>query len=1090
MSPGAIAKLLAGLLALVAAGVILYSVFLGSPAAPQPAPSPTGGSAAGTPTDGQPAGGDASTEGPTPAADPDDITASITSVDPETGEVAFVLEYIELTPIDDIQSQVIEPDATIYQGDTVIRVSADEATVVAPSRDDPPESGILVGNVVIRVLPRELAGDPNAEPELELRTDRLRFQSVLGQVETDAPVTVVASGVTFEGTGLTARGSEQQGRLQYLKIDRDISVTYDPEAAERARWSRERAQAASGRGAPGPRRVADQAGEQADQDTGRTDVYRFSLAGGIELDQQGRSVRADQIEVWARLRDGTLDPAALRPIGGDAPRTAPRAGPDRSEPTTASPAQAQADSPVPFSGLTTLAAAGPLELFPLNTAPAELESDDLYGRLSSPATGRVVLASPEDGVRVAAGSIGYGFASRTLSVRGVGGELGVDANIALDGGRIARMLVGTIDIDLNTGVAQIPGAGELRLVPSEDAAGGLTDSGRLRWIERADVLFTLDEQGDARFLPTTLSARGEIRGEWGEARVTGQSVRADFRRVEPASQSERPRAELDRVTVEDEALASIAPDAPGARRTEIRADTLEVAFTPGGSAEAGDDAPRVSGAVGRGSVRVRSGGDELTANTARIVLAEGGLPLNAGGPPSAGGDRSASARDRVERFEAEGSVRLVTSEGYEIDADDLRYLDRGERLELTGAPARAAVFVDEAGRAAGRDFDRGVSVTAPAISLNRAEASIRADGAGALSFALRNPTLAGRGQRWRLYDRGVVSFDSFMRIDDGAGTAEFSGIVEGVIDRLSTLERFELDGDELMLTFLPGQTEAGAAIVAASSPDGDQPAPRAQLGADLLQSAVLARSGEAGDGAGAEPAPSLARVRRYAEPPAGTAEPRLESGGTVFLAELSSRVIQSDIAASVVTTPGAGVLRIADLRDKASAIGDEAPQDAGTAPGANISARGATVFRWAGAFTLDAEAGTARMTRSVRLAHLPGEGEELMLIECERLIARASQTAGGAPNGAGGLPSGGSLALERVDAVGAVWATQAPIQLVADEVTYARDGQALTARSRRGNRVTVFDADSGRHFNAEGIELDLIEGNWRATGGEATAVPN
>jgi hypothetical protein len=69
--------------------------------------------------------------------------------------------------------------------------------------------------------------------------------------------------------------------------------------------------------------------------------------------------------------------------------------------------------------------------------------------------------------------------------------------------------------------------------------------------------------------------------------------------------------------------------------------------------------------------------------------------------------------------------------------------------------------------------------------------------------------------------------------------------------------------------------------------------------------------------------------------------------------------------------------------------------------------------------------------------------------------------------------------LEGVEAEGAVLATHLESQVVADRLSYSRAASRVIASAMPGNRVTFYDAESGRHIPAERVVLDLLTGRWR-----------
>lgn len=983
-------------------------------------------------------------------------TGRFTSLD-EEGRLEFIVEFAEVTPIDSVRSRVVAPVAKFFGPTRVVRVSAADGEFLWPSREERPESGRLAGGVTIELFPRDGdATDVSGAAIATLATETVRFQTLLGRLTTADAFTLTSASLDVSGVGLELRVSEASEQLQQLRIDRDLVATFDPSVGDDPAFGGASDGERAGRGSDGDGGAP---GSADGTDGGDEVLYALRLNNDFVVSRGGLTVEADQAELFARLVGNRLPRDAVMPIatpvGGE--RVADAGGGER-EPAAAEGAAGGAGSA--GDQRITLRAAGPVVLNPVAAeATPELSADDVALVLRSPDTGTVRIADSAVGFETRAGSVRYGATSRRLSIRGVGGELGVSMTARTSRDGAARFLGGGVDLDLASGVGEVAGAGEVRL--TDTGAGGANRVARVAWTERADMLFSVTQASgeEPSINVLRLSARGDIDATDGEARtpsrVTGDTLRADFRRVRADDDTDR-RTVLSAIVVDGDATATRAPDPgdPTPRPTRIAAERFEARFVPDGD---NGSRPQLAAAGASGGVEASLEGDRIAADAMDVAFDDGGGEIASG--------------------VAMGGVRVVTIEGQEIDADRLVFDATAQRLDATGSPARVAVF--DAG-VARPDLDdepdevptRGVAIAAPSLRFFRAPARIESFGATAVSFALRDDSALSdprvAADPARAIERGTIRCSQALLLDDRAGALELLGDVDITIERSARDERLVASADRLEIDYTPGrfaETDrvSGEPVVSAS---------------DILSARFVADD----SGAASVEARRFGVARRADGAAGGERE-------TVLLVNLSAPTIMASGSESTVTVPTGGELRVVDLRDVGGA---PAGRDAEAASVANTDARGATIISWGGSMKLDGRIDAARLSRAVRVRHLHPDADTLTFLECEELtLFTATNSQNGLPPERTGDALGTiatAMTLERLEATGAVYARQDPVEIVADRAVYSQSTGLLETTAAAGNAVSLFDANNARAFSADAITLNLIEGTWSARGAAATTV--
>jgi hypothetical protein len=456
--------------------------------------------------------------------------------DPDTGELDVMLTYESLEPLPNGLLVMSRPMAWIFEGETIVLVEAAEGQVHWPSRDREPESGTLNGGVEMSVFAsgRELFTDDQTtreqmgEAAATMETASIHFNAVLMELTTLDPIELTAPGLVTRGDGLTVRVSEIDRTLKLLRVNNYHSATFDPVAMrawQKTQRDRKKQLASTTSSEDRPPTVSDPELDQPPDSNGsaaapepRIDLYHARFAGEVHVTDSIRSLDAEQIDLWARLEDGSLPDGAIGSfdrITQPQPqhRTDPEDGAERPGDKTA-PEEAEQNI-IEFTG------SGPLEIRPIREEPQQLAQDDVYLQIQSPKSNAVVARDGQSGAQLRCVTLGYGATSRKFSTLGLAGT-GVTASLP----GVFEAVVGRFDQDLTSGEGSFPGPGVITFATKEGAeadAFGASDA-TIRWQDGcAFELDTLDGPVGSTnaIVPLSVRLTGRVEATFGGHEVRG-----------------------------------------------------------------------------------------------------------------------------------------------------------------------------------------------------------------------------------------------------------------------------------------------------------------------------------------------------------------------------------------------------------------------------------------------------------------------------------------------------------------------------------------------------------------------------------------
>lgn len=660
----------------------------------------------------------------------------------EDGEISQVVLYDRFEPLAEGRFRITNPRATAYLDDgRIVELSAERAEIVQRQQGREPESGRFEGDVQAHLFSSSeqstAAGDI---PEVSLFTDRLAFDTAIGEIRSDAPIRIESPAVRFAGEGLTLLFSEQERRLLYLRIDTGDHLTVNP---QRATASADSAEEPAPAGPVAHHEFGPLAATPPAPRAERIDLYRAALTGPVTLTSGPRTVRADRLEFWTRLVGGNLAPDAILPIDPDPePRVA-------HGPALAS-AQPESDSPA-ITDRITLEWDGPLELRPLESESPELARDDLFVRFSSPQSGLVRLIDDDLDAAGQCVSLDYGFRSRLVTLAGLGPQ-----SVSMTLADRARFDTGRLELDLagRRILAPTPGLvtaiGASANIDRRDASGDAPPRD-IAWTGGMEFSLVIDDSGE--IVPDQAVFSRDVRARDADASVEGERLTVSFRPSATGGPS------LSRVIVEGDAVASSSSSG------RVAADRLDLTLDE--PLDGGIGAPKIATAAG--NVRATRDDQTLRAELAELIFAP----------------RSSSSDARIERFTADLGVSVRIGEGdqaIEARAERISAFENATKVDLVGEPAT---------------IRRGAAqLSAGAIRLDSNQRSLTVFGPGEILYRADSP------DRALGYDVLSARWQSSMTFDDRTGVAEFAGDALAAAD-LGETARDTATGERLIVELTP-----------------------------------------------------------------------------------------------------------------------------------------------------------------------------------------------------------------------------------------------------------------------------------------------
>lgn len=961
--------------------------------------------------------------------------------------LAGVLEFDKLDPLPRHNYEVTKPRAWVFLDDgRIVHVRAPAGHLFMPD-DEQPQSGSFTGGVEFRLFdPAPDGARPDIDrdtPTLLATTPDFQFDFSISEAIAPGRLEIRSEALDFIGTNVRAKFNETLQRIDYLEVRQgellalhprnDSSPTHQPltRPASPANTGSTASTDSPVPGAPASRATPVQSPARPKKP--RRVFYHVVMRDTVRIDQQGRQITADRLDLWALLIDNKLADNALgsprktsrapaRPVSAQ-PRnitalalqpTEPHGPPlqpvsNQGNPTPEQPEDAapvpldtppaepdtttQESDAIPLDESTpppdddetvTIHWTGPLVLTALPERPASLKKNDHVAvRLTAEETGLVRITDESSGALARCARLEYYATRRDLILTGLGPT---SVTLTMPGSQ--QLEVNRLRLNLGTGIAHIPGPGVARSL-GEDSNNPARRR-QLSWTEQADIELAMNN-GRVTGAIRWAHLFGDVEVTDGDARLRGSSLEATFQPADDFS-----RSVLRRVDVVGPVEAQ---DGRGGSLTGDRL-TLDLAMREGEFAS-DPDAITIDG-----NVTARRDDAQLTAQLLYASLAPD--PEN---------------HNRIEvRFvrAREDVVYTARADDIEAHAQELRADAQLRRVDLEGPDTTVRWGTS--------------TIAGTQIHLNDTLRVVEVFGAGTFTHLdpddpdPANPLMSATWTRQ-------------MRLDDRAGRLDCYGLATARW-RPDAHTTDDASAEQIHIEFVDSPDElAGNPSLAGA---GDRQVRLARLSGGVLFD-------EAGP-------PAVIQFLREAAEPDEDGNYPIEQ-----LVRLEGPEIIADNRTGRVRVDQPGRLVVADLRNDDTTDPDD--------PGLSDQ-RGSALFLWDGSFLLDRPAGTIEMHRNVRMTHIrPADGKRTNLV-CESLIAHTTE-----PEAAGDH-AGNSTAmraqLRSVDASGAVHLISGTRELLADRVEYDATTGIAQASANEGAMVTFLDAASPSPLSARVLWWNLL----------------
>ncbi len=361
---------------------------------------------------------------------------------------------------------------------------------------------------------------------------------------------------------------------------------------------------------------------------------------------------------------------------------------------------------------------------------------------------------------------------------------------------------------------------------------------------------------------------------------------------------------------------------------------------------------------------------------------------------------------------AGGDVDLRTADGARIRAQQLEADNEAGTATLAGQP----VVIEQD------------DVTMELARLDIAESGARAKARGAGRFLLDRPNADEPDTPASQLD---VRWTDSMTYDRRADVVEvFGGVVADQSDRPDQLNRLTAGSLRIDLLDAADANEPARAERALGGAKG---------GTTALQS-LVAR----GD--------AVLLAQRWTSPARRKVHHRMRLGG--------SR-ISYDHTTERVEVPGKGTLLLEDY----SEAGRGAPVKA-----VPISGRGATLFTWTGALTMDAAHADVLFVREVRMTHRPLDSDDVVELQAHRLEADIDSLGG---LSAMQMSRARSLEVDHIEASGQVQLRDGRRVISANRIHYDGPTRRAVLTALPDRHVQVIQLDQPKPIRAKRITWDL-----------------
>ncbi len=685
--------------------------------------------------------------------------------------IAGTLEADQFEPMGGGQRRLVNPDGWIYMRDgRRVHITADHGVVMMPDPNEAPDSGTLEGNVTIHSYDPAttdavgsamgITSSADQIPAMTAKFDQpVEFERRYHRLTSDGRFTIDSAGLSFIGYDLTVMLNEVKGRIELIDVRKGERLILRPDANTPTRVTRAPQQYKLSTVAYPNALIQDNAPVAASQDSPKQQPYHVEIKDQVLVDLIGTgTLRADTLDVWAMLIDGSLSSDAVKQIQfaqtesntDNSSESQPQSITQTPTPATPQTATAQPGSTTTDhqDGEVVLTWDGPLVVRPIeDVSQTMLASEQLA--LSFRSQDRVTFDAPAQGFSGSVDALTYGATSAKLSLSSSG-----DQTIELIADQTGTLHAQQLTADLDSGMISIDSSGRLESIQATDEPRA-----RIDWNDSASFKLAKLDSGELTGRLTAATFQGRVLGTRADAVMRTQSLVAQLDDDGPMESA------LRSIELSNGSLHSDSGS--------LTADAIAIGFTPSYDGSSVDPV-------------------SLNANGAVLAISQDGRVETTKLDASLFSDVDGSTR--VKRAVAIGDTKFLgenqtTARGHRVDLNT-----ELDTIQITSSDPSDQASAGQAGSLIHGDD----------ILINTRSRSILVEGPGSFDHDI---VADGAASGFRSDMSGGhlrVTWEESMRFDDALGFIECSGEVVAVsTPDAYTLDTLKADRLEIDLTPAP-----------------------------------------------------------------------------------------------------------------------------------------------------------------------------------------------------------------------------------------------------------------------------------------------
>jgi len=958
--------------------------------------------------------------------------------------VAATLKASRFEPIGEGQRRLDNPESWIYPEDgRAIKITADFATMLMPDPNQPPESGTLVGNILIQAFDSK---DSINTPTLTARFEEpVEFERRYLRLRSPGAFTIASEEFDFSGADLTVILNELRNRIELIDVIQGDQITIHTKARQdgngqqamgngqdknKPAQNKPAQQIASNPSTPSTSPAPSTPNASTPPTTSPQPIadlltrYHITLADDVLAQALGSAqASADMLELWIALEDNALPEGAFKPIEfAQSTPHPPAAKPSRTTKTAAKPTDTKPTtkpaSPTTNPTIKTSADdndlvitwSGKMTLRPIidDQLPPQLIDNNLALKFSAHPDKGIALSIPDREF------VGQAFSATYLATQA---RLSLESKQTLPG-LIKLEVQGTgtlnataLDADLDRAIITLDKRGQLTTTPNSPNSQTDTDSpASIQWNTGATLTLTkINNQITDRL------TRAEFAGSV-IAKQAGNSVGA--RTLDARLNPDLPPASaLKSITMTDAVLSSTSPTTNA--KSLLTGSRIKIDFVPGDASNPLDP------------IRLEATGQALARNQESMLKSDQLIITLL---------RDLDDSIVVRTADAQGNIRFTGVDRTTAQANTLKADAINQTMTLLGTIAKPAKVAQA-----------GSIIVGTHININARTKAIEVPAAGSFDHDI---PIVGSNLPVNLAKGHIrATWNGSMRFDDALGIIVCEDSVH-IVSTPDAYTRDTLTAHRAQINLTPMPTSDPIAGTSHNTKD------RQLLGARITGHAPFNQ----------DPIPAKIESRTYDQN---------DPERVISLIYLEGSEILADNQSQTLAVPVPGTLLILDRAESQPQSQSDTPNDQPDSA-QSPSAPGLTRFTWQGDMELDRAQGDATFTDRVIVRQKTIATGATAQLETDSLVAKfeigtqtENQSEDQSENQSDDLNPTQSTRLLSADATGAVRFLFTGKELLADSAIYNALDDSLFASALGNKLVTLYDESQPAPLSARTMKWDL-----------------